>query len=156
MDTCDTAFSAALTLNEQTARQLFETLPEEGVLVAIMDHDGTRWLSDSEAFDGLGLDEASIAELRVRVDDGVEPVVARLGDASIAMAQLTTERTNCGYAMVVLPRGTGKPGVSDVSLLEAYLGQIMLIAKLTEKNRQLMKTRMGYYAGAESQGNPMN
>lgn len=156
MDICDTAFSAGLTLNEQTARQLFDTLPEEGVIVAIMDRDGTRWLSDSEAFDRLGLDEASIAELRARVDDGVEPVVTRLGDASITMAQLTTEHTNCGYAMVVLPRGIGKPGVSDVNFIEAYLGQITLIARLTEKNRQLMRMRMGYYAGPESQGDPMN
>ena len=156
MDTCDTTFSTGLSLNEQTARQVFDVLPEEGVVVVIMDRDGTRWLSDSEAFDRLGLDEALIAELRARVDDGVEPVVTRLGHASIAMAQLTTGHTNCGYAMVVLPRSAGKRGVSDVNLLEACLGQIALIARLTERNRQLMKTRAAYYPGPEWQDKLMN
>jgi hypothetical protein len=156
MDTCETTFAAGLSLNEQTAREVFDTLPEEGVVVAIMDRDGTRWLSDSEAFDRLGLDEASMAELRARVDDGVEPVFVRLGDANISIAQLTTGQTDCGYAMVALPRGTGKPGVSDVNLLEAYLGQIALVARLTERNRQLMKTRIGYYAGEGSPDDPMN
>jgi hypothetical protein len=156
METCDTTFSTGLSLNEQTARQIFDTLPEEGVVVAILDRNGTCWLSDSEAFERLGLDEAAIAEFRARVDDGVEPVVARLGDASISMVQLTTGHTNCGYAMVALPRGTSKPGVSDVNLLEAYLGQIALVARLTEKNRQLMKTRVAYCAGPEWQDKPMN
>ena len=156
METCDTTFSTSLSLNEQTARQVFDTLPEEGVVVAILDRDGSRWLSDSEAFERLGLDEASLAEFRARVDDGVEPVVTRLGDASISMAQLTTGRTNCGYAMVALPRGTGKPCASDVNLLEAYLGQIALVARLTENNRQLMKTRVAYCAGSEWRDKPMN
>jgi len=156
METCDAAPSAGLSLNEQTARQVFDTLPEDGVVVAILDRGGTRWLSDPEAFEQLGLDEASIEEFRARVDDGVEPVVARLADTSISMAQLTTGHTNCGYAMVALPRGTGKPNVSHINLLEAYLGQIALIAKLTEKNRQLMKTRTAYRGGAEWQDTPMN
>lgn len=156
MDTCDTTFSTGLSLNEQTARQVFDTLPEDGVVVAIMDRDGTRWLSDADAFDRLGLDEASIAEFRARVDDGVEPVVARLGDVSLSMSQLTTGHTNCGYVMVILPRGTGKPGVSDANLLEAYLGQIALVARLTEANRQLMKTRVEYYAGPDWADSPMN
>jgi len=156
METCDTALTTGLSLNEQTARQVFDTLPEEGVVVAILDRNGTRWLSDPEAFERLGLDEASIAEFRARVDDGVEPVVARLADASVSMVQLTTGHTNCGYAMVALPRSTGKPNVSDVNLLEAYLGQIALIARLTEKNRQLMKTRVAYCSGPEWPDKPMN
>jgi hypothetical protein len=156
MDACNTTFSASHVLNEQTARQIFDILPEEGVIVAILDRDGTRWTSDSDAFDRVGLDEASLADLRARVDDGVELVVARLGDASVSMAQLSTEHTNCGYAMVVLPRGTAKAAISDVNLLEAYMAQIALVARLTEKNRQLMKARTGYYGGPGSPDSSMN
>ncbi len=156
MDTCDTTFSAGHTLNEQTARQIFDSLPEEGVIVVIMDRDGTRWISDSEAFARLGLDDASLAEFRARVDDGVEPVVARLGDASITMTQLSTDHTNCGHVMVALPRSPGKTGASDVNLLEAYMGQIALVARLTEKSRQLIKARMGYSGDPRAQESPMN
>ena len=156
MGTCNTTLSASHILNEQTARQIFDVLPEEGVIVALLDRDGTRWTSDSDAFDRLGLDETMLADLRARVDDGVEPVVARLGDTSISMAQLSTEHTNCGYAMVVLPRGSGQAAISDVNLLEAYIAQIALVARLTERNRQLMKARMGYYGSAGSQESPMN
>jgi len=156
MDTGNTTFSAGHTLTEQTARQIFDSLPEEGVIVVVMDRDGTRWTSDSEAFARLGLDDALLAEFRARVDDGVEPVVARLGDTSITMAQLSTEHTNCGYVMVVLSRNPGKPVVSDINLLEAYIGQIALVARLTEKSGQLMKTRMGYYGDPQAQENPMN
>lgn len=156
MDTCDTTFSASHTLNEQTARQIFDSLPEEGVIVVIMDHDGTCWTSDSEAFARLNLDDASLAEFRARVDDGVEPVVARLGDASIAMAQLSTDRTNCGYVAVVLPHSPAESAASDLNLLEAYLGQIALVARLTEKSRQLMNARVGYYGDPRAQEYPMN
>ena len=156
MNTCDTTFSAGHTLSEQTARQIFDSLPEEGVIVVVTDRDGTRWTSDSEAFARLGLDDASLAEFRARVDDGVEPVVARLGDASIAMAQLTTEHTNCGYVMVIVPGSPGKPAASDVNLLEACMGQIALVARLTESSRQLMKTRIGYYGDPWAQEIPMN
>ncbi len=156
MDTCNATFSAGHTLTEQTARHIFDSLPEEGVMVVIMDRDGTRWTSDSEAFARLGLDDASLAEYRARVDDGVEPVVVQLGDASITMAQLSTDRTNCGYVMVVLSHNSAKPAASDINLLEAYMGQIALVARLTERSRQLMKTRIGYYADPQAQEAPMN
>jgi hypothetical protein len=156
MDTCNATFSAGHVLSEQTARQIFDALPEEGVIVAIIGRDGTRWMSDPDAFARLGLDDASIGELRARVDDGVEPVVIRLSDASVMMAQLCTEHTDCGYALVVLPRGTGKPVAPDISLLEVCLGQIALVARLTEENRQLTSLRMGYYASLGSQECPMN
>lgn len=156
MKTCDTTFSAGHTLSEQTARQIFDSLPEEGVIVAVMDRDGTRWTSDSEAFARLGIDDASLAQYRARVDDGVEPVVGRLGDASVAMAQLTTEHTDCGYVMVIVPGSPGKPAASDVNLLEAYIGHIALVAKLTERSGQLMKTRIGCYGDPWAQEGPMN
>jgi len=156
MNTCDTTFSAGQTLSEQTARQIFDSLPEDGVIVVFIERDGTRWTSDSEAFARLGLDDASLAEFRARVDDGVEPVVTRLGDASITMAQLSTEHTDGGYVMVVVPDGPDKLAASDVSLLEACIGQISLVARLTERSRQLMNTRMGYYGDPRAPESSMN
>jgi hypothetical protein len=156
MDACNATVSASHVLSEQIGQQIFDALPEDGILVAIIGRDGTRWTSDPDAFARLGLDDATIAEFRARVDDGVEPVVMRVNDASIMMAQLHTEHTDCGYALVVLSRGTGKPVVPDISLLETCLGQMNLVARLTEENRQLMSLRMGYGASLGSPQWPTN
>jgi hypothetical protein len=156
MDACNTTVSASHVLSEQIGRQIFDALPEDGITMVIIGRDGTRWMSDSDAFARLGLDDTMIAELRARVDDGVEPVVMRVNDASIMMAQLRTEHTDCGYALVVLSRGAGKPVAPDISLLETCLGQMTLVARLTEENRQLMSLRMGHDASLGSPQWPLN
>ena len=156
MDICDMKFSTGEVLVEQIARQLFEALPEQGVAVAIVGHDGVCRQSSPEEFARLGLDETVIAELRARVDDGVEPVVIHLGDASVTMGQLTTDRTDCGYAVVAVSRCAAKPVVSDITLLEALLGQISLIARLIETNRLLLKTQIGYVSGVEVSEGSLN
>ncbi|OHB65097.1 MAG: hypothetical protein A2Y77_00395 [Planctomycetes bacterium RBG_13_62_9] len=143
MDTCDMMFSAGHVLSEQVARQVFDALPEQGVVVAIVGHDGTRWQSQPEELSRLGVDEAVLAELRARVDDGAEPAVVRLGDASVTMAQLTTEHTNCGYAIVAVSRSLAKPAVADIALLEAFLSQVSLVARLIERNSLLADTQIG-------------
>lgn len=67
MDTCDIELSADHTLNEQIALEVFDTLPEQGVIVAIMGCDGTCWSSDSREFARLGLGHASLAQFRARI-----------------------------------------------------------------------------------------
>ncbi|MBN1508324.1 MAG: hypothetical protein JW955_15860 [Sedimentisphaerales bacterium] len=156
MDTCNTTVSAGHVLSEQIGRQVFDALPEDGVVVAIIGRDGTRWASDPDAFARLGLDDATIAGLRARVDDGAEPAIMRLSEASVMMAQLCTRHTDCGYTLVALPRGAGEPVAPDISFLEACLGQITLIARLTEENRQLTSRPLGYSASLGSPQWPMN
>jgi hypothetical protein len=156
MDMCNTESSASDVLSEQVARQVFESLPEQGVIVAIVGPDGTRRPSDPEEFARLGLDESAIAELRVRVDDGAEPVTTRIGDASIAMAQLTGEHVNLGYVIVAVPRYGAKSSGSDISLVEALLGQISLVARLVEKNALLGAAQIEYVRGLELSQNSLN
>jgi len=104
MDTYDAMFSASYILNERIARQIFEVLPERAPVVAIVDRQGNCWPSDSEEFARVNLDETVLQDLRAKVDDGVEPVVAHLADVSVTAMQLATEQTNCGYVVVALPR----------------------------------------------------
>jgi hypothetical protein len=156
MDICHAKFSAGNVLSEQVARQVFESLPEQGVIAAIVGPDGSCWQSDSEEFTRLGLNETTMAELRARVDDGVEPVTARVGDASIAMAPLTGEHANLGYAIVAVAHSAAKSLASDAALLEALLGQISLVAKLIEKNGLLVAAQVGYVKGLEAGQNSLN
>jgi len=146
MDTCDAMFSASPTLNEQIAQQVFEMLPERGPVLVIMDRHGNCWPSDSEEFAKLNLGEALLRELRAKVDDGAEPVITQVGDTSVTVAQLATDRTNCGYVVIALPRYSPESTLTSIDLVEALLNQITLIARLIEKSSALSQAHADRYS----------
>ena len=146
MDTCDTTFSATHLLSEQIARQVFDVLPERGPIVIIMDRDGSCWPSQPEEFTKLNLSEALLKDLRAKVDDGAEPVITQVGDATVIMAQLATDRANYGYVVVALPHHGPECTLTHIDLVEAMLSQITLIARLTEKSSMLVKSHVSHYA----------
>lgn len=156
METYDTMFSASYILNEQIARQVFETLPERGPVVAIIDREGNCWPSSSDEFVRLGLSETTLRDFQAKVDDGAEPAVAQVGDTSVAVTQLATEQTNCGYVVVALSRNGAQGPASDIDLLEALLSQITLVAKLIEQNSLLVQARMRHYSQYGGNGTATN
>jgi len=145
MDTCKTTLSTANALNEQIARQVFEALPERGPVLVIMDREGNCWPSNSEEFGKLGLDETLLADLRAKVDDGAEPVITQVGETSLAVAQLATDRTKCGYLLVALARYSCESTLTNIDLVEALLNQIALIARLIEKSNTLTHAHIRHY-----------
>jgi len=156
MDTYDTMFSASYILNERIARQIFEVLPERAPVVAIVDRQGNCWPSDSEEFARVNLDETILEDLRAKVDDGVEPVVAHLADVTVTAMQLATEQTNCGYVVVALPRTGTKPSAAETDLLETLLSQITLVARLIETNSLLTQARTEPYGAYRASASLVN
>jgi hypothetical protein len=150
MDTCDPAFSATRMLNEQIARQVFDVLPERGPILVLMDREGNCWPSDSEEFARLNLNDTLLRDLRSKVDDGAEPVITQVGDTSVTIAQLATERTNCGYLVIALPRYGPESTLTNIDLVEALLSQITLIARLVEKSSLLNRSHLNSYGGAKT------
>lgn len=146
MEMYDSMFSPSYVLNEQVARQIFDILPEQGPIVVIMDRDGNFWPSNSEEFSKLNINESFLRELCAKVDDGAEPVITQANDASITAAQLATERTNCGYVIIVLPRYNSASTLINIDLIEILLNQIALIARLVEKNNLLYELQMRHYS----------
>jgi hypothetical protein len=146
MDTCDTTFSATHLLNEQIARQVFEVLPEHGPILALMDRDGRMWPSHPEEFAKLNLSAALLKDLRAKVDDGAEPVITQVGETSVIVAQLATDRTNCGYMVLALACRRPEATLANIDLVEAMLSQITLIARLIERSRMLTKSHVNHYA----------
>ncbi|MCU0915967.1 MAG: hypothetical protein MUC88_15605 [Planctomycetes bacterium] len=146
MNTCHATVSSTHLLNEQIAHQVFEILPEQGPVLLILDRDGTCWSSHPEESARLQLTETFLKDLRAKVDDGAEPVITQLGDASVTMAQLCTERTNCGYVVVVLGRFSPEAALANVDLVEALLHQVALIARLIEKTSMLVPSPVSHYA----------
>jgi hypothetical protein len=149
-------FSQSCVLNEQIARQIFDILPERGPVMIIMDKDGNCWPSDSERFSSLNVSESFLRELCVKVDDGTEPVVTQANDCSVIATQLTTEQTNCGYVIIVMPQASPESTMANIDLIEILLNQVGLIAKLIEKNNTLCELQMkrhSVYGGSQISSN---
>ena len=156
MDACDATFSATYVLNEQIARAVFEMLPDGGPVVGIMDGDGHRWLSDPVGYDQADVTESIVDDLRCQVDDGIEPVTARRGDVSVTVTQLTTEHTRCGYLILVVPSSAGGMTTAQHDLVEALLGQILLVANLIEARCLLSDTQVRCYGAYGTSSTPVN
>lgn len=142
MDMYDSLFSESCVLNEQIARHLFEVLVDRGPVMVIMDRDFHTWPSDSERFAALNLSELFLRDLCAKVDDGNEPVVTQEGDCSIIASQLSTDKTNCGYAIIAMPQQTPESTLVSTDLIEIILSQMNLVAKLIEKNNLLYELQM--------------
>ncbi len=148
MDVYDAIASAHGPLNEQIARNVFDALPEPGPIVTVMDRGGHCWSSNPPEFAKLRLSPTLLADLRAKVDDGAEPAFTNSQDTSLAMAQLPTENTQCGYLLVALPRCGSELTQTQVDLIESLLNQIAQVACLTEHNH-ILKERQAMYHGVQ-------
>ncbi|MBN2313661.1 MAG: hypothetical protein JXM79_07005 [Sedimentisphaerales bacterium] len=132
-------------LNEQIARQVFDTIPEGGPLVLIMDRNGNRWPSDSEELVKLDISESFYEELCSKIDDGGEPIITQIHEHSIIATGLTTEQSNCGYVLIAVPQSSPESTFSNIDLIEMLLNQFSVIAKLIEKNNLLYEHQLKHY-----------
>ena len=132
-------------LNEQIARQVFDTIPEGGPLILIMDRHSNRWPSDSEELATLNLSESFLEELCAKIDDGSEPIVTQIHEYSIIAAGLATEQSDCGYVMIAVPQSSPESTFSNIDLIEMLLNQFSVIAKLIEKNNLFYEVQLKHY-----------
>ena len=146
MDMYESLFYPGCVLNEQIARQIFDILPEQGLVIAIVDRDGHCWPSDSQKMSELNINDSLLREICVKIDDGVEPVMTQVNDCSIIATQLSTERTNCGYVIIALPQCSPESTLTNINLIEMLLNQLCLIANLIEKNNLLHELQMKHFS----------
>ena len=137
-------------LNEQIARQVFDTIPEGGPLVLIMDRNGNRWPSNSEELAKLNISESFLEELCAKIDDGNEPIVTQIHEHSIIAAGLTTENSDCGCVMIAVPQSSPESTFNNIDLIEMLLNQFSIIAKLIEKNNFLYEIQLKQYRSGQS------
>ncbi len=134
--------SQSCLLNEQVARQVFDILPDNGPIMAIVDRDGNCWPSDSEKFTRLNISESFLRELCAKIDDGTDPLTTQVKDYNIVATQLTTEQTHCGYVLIALPQSGPGSAPANIELIEILLNQVGLVAKLIEKNNTLYELQL--------------
>ena len=116
----------------------------------IMDREGNYWPSNSERFSKLNISEAFIQDICGKVDDGAEPIITQSENCSIVATQLATNKTNCGYVLLFLPKYNPESTLANADLLEMLLNQMNLIAKLVEKNCQLYELKTKYMPGTSA------
>jgi len=132
-------------LNEQIARQVFDTIPEGGPLILIMDRHSNRWPSNSEELAKLHINESFLEELCANIDDGNEPIVTQIHEHSIIASGLGTEQSDCGYVMIAIPQSSPESTFNNIDLIEMLLNQFSVIAKLIEKNDLLYEVQLKHY-----------
>ncbi len=142
MDIYSAMQPSSAVLGEQIARELFQVLPEDGPVMAILDRDWNCRPSDTERFSQLKLSETLLRDLCGRIDDGQEPVMTQSGEHSVVASALTTGDTDCGYIIIALSQQTPEATLAGSLLIETILNQISLILRLIEKNVVLFNQRM--------------
>ncbi|MFA5554569.1 MAG: hypothetical protein WCZ89_03605 [Phycisphaerae bacterium] len=142
MNMFDTFFSPNSRLNDQIARQVFDSLPENGPIMLIAGRDGNFWPSDSQALVDMRIDDSVLQQLWSKIDDGAEPIITQNNECIIAASALATDNTNCGYIALVLPKHQPEAALANSDLIEIVMNQINLIAKLIEKNTKLYELQM--------------
>ena len=153
MNTFNSLTSPSYVLNEQIARQVFDVIGDDGIVMAIIDRESHCWPSDSERFQKLNISDTSLKELCARIDDGGEPIVSQVKGSSIIAAQLHTEHTNCGYVIIALPQHGPEMALSQMGLVEIVINQMNLIAKFIEKNNRLYELQMKLHGSMSQSAN---
>ena len=148
MKTNDFLFSEGFSLNEQIARQMFEAIPKDGPLIVLTDRKGACYPSSSSWFSELAIEKDFFRKLEERIDDGQEPLITQKKNCTVVAKQLTTDRTNCGYAFVILDNCTPESALVNIELVEMVLSQMEIIARLIEKNTLLYEFRMRSFPGS--------
>lgn len=141
MDIYNSMFSQTFVFNEQIATQIFDTIPEDGPIVLIVDSNGNIWPSDSEQFHSLNIGESFLRELGYKIDDGFEPVIAQENDCTFVASQLSTDKKNCGYVVIALPEDTPESVLANINIIEILFNQFSLIARLIEKNNHFYEVQ---------------
>ena len=147
MDMFSSPYSQSCVLNEQIARQIFDILSEDGPMMVIISKEGNCWPSNAEGFTKLGISDGYIKELCAKIDDGEEPIITNINDFSLVITGLATERSDCGYIMIVLPHYSPESTMANISLIEILLSQVGLIAHLIEQNNSLYERQMKQLVG---------
>lgn len=138
MNIFDSYSTPSHVLNAHIAKELFAVAPEQGVIVAISDENsGKFWSSNNFGFRQILADSRKLEQMFMRVDDGCDHVLAQISDYAVAVSQLSTKQTNCGYIVVALEKTDCQAALKQMELIELIISQANLIAGLIESNNSL-------------------
>lgn len=130
----DELFSSTLMINEQLSRELFNIVPEDGMIMVIMDPDGSLWISDPARFEQYFGNSEHLKKLVARVNDGCDFVLGHYGDCSLVVSDMTVGEQTFGYTILIMPDKTPEETLDNIDAIELLLNQTCLVASLIHKN----------------------
>ena len=119
-------------MQERLVKVLGSCLPEDGMDLILIDRQQCRWTSGSSTYDGFIEDTSVIEDMIVRIDDGDEPAMTRVGDVFVVGVPLLTPCCDYGYALLVLSNVDDESLLKNWSFVECVLNQMQCIAGLLE------------------------
>ena len=142
MDIYDSLFTVNSAMNDQIAHEIFELLPADGPVLAIIDKQGNIWASDTEKLALLNVDQEWLGSICSRVDDGSEPVVSQWNGWGIVVGELATDQKKLGYVVIAMEAHSPEATLTKLDLVEIIFSQFNLIARLIENGQRMSQLHM--------------
>lgn len=134
--------SSSHVLIEQVGRALAPEQSGFGPFWVLLDQNKAVRAGDRKRLSEVVEDQELLYRVCSQVDDGFEPAICQVGQSVIAAGQFCTERTNCGYMVLVLPGYCYETAEANAEMIEMLMTQLVLLAGVIEKNNQLHQAHL--------------
>ncbi|MBU1260305.1 MAG: hypothetical protein KJ757_07215 [Planctomycetes bacterium] len=125
-----------MTINK-IARTVFDSFQNSDIILTILDRTGSYVSNKVDVFKQVFSKQELLDNLCGRIDDDCEPLIAQLGDYSVAAAGFSANGSFGGYAVMLLPGCNLEKAVGCTDFLEIILSQISLLADKAVQDSQI-------------------
>lgn len=136
--------SSSHVLIEQVGRALAPEQSGFGPFWVFLDNNKSVRAGDRERLRETVENQDLLHRVCSQVDDGFEPAICQAGQAVIAAGQFCTERTNCGYMVLVLPGYCYETAEANADMIEMLMTQLVIMAGVIEKNNMLHQAQLAH------------
>ena len=126
--------SSSQTLLGQLGRLALAEQADFGPFWVLLDDRRAVCVGDEQRLAELVSDIETLHPFCTQVDDGLEMAICPADDGVVAIGQLGTARSHCGYVLLGLPGYTADTAHANAGMIEMLLGQMNLLADVVEKN----------------------
>ncbi len=122
---------------KKIARTVFDSFQNSDIILTILDRGGSYVSNKVEVFEQVFSRQELLANLCGRIDDGCEPLIAQIGDYSVAATGFSANGSFGGYAVMLLPGCNLEKAVGCTDFIEIILSQIALLAERAVQDSQI-------------------
>ena len=131
MTMCEYVETSA-TRTESLVSRLFDTIPEDSVMVVLASRKGKFWVSHPQEVEDLNIEPGQWQTIMERLDDGDDPVVVSSNDVHIIGSQLSSRQCEYPYVMILLARKSADTLVQNMDLVQMVINQIDLMMEYAD------------------------
>jgi hypothetical protein len=121
----------------QTGQLVFESFENTDITFALVSRNGRCITNRPQVIAQVFSNQKLLDSLCQRVDDGVEPTMAHIGDYLVAASALSIDEDDNGFVVMILPGYTPEKTTASMDFIEVILSQISLLAREVGRNMEL-------------------